>query len=46
VKAPEKHSVWFENSAHEPESEEPGKFLLSLVHYARPLAAKAEEVAP
>jgi pimeloyl-ACP methyl ester carboxylesterase len=38
VKAPEKHLVWFEHSAHEPESEEPGKFLLSLVKYARPLA--------
>jgi proline iminopeptidase len=46
VKAPEKHFVWFENSAHEPESEEPGKFLLSLVRYARPLAAKAGDVAP
>jgi proline iminopeptidase len=46
VKAPEKHWVWFENSAHEPESEEPGKFLLSLVRYARPLAAKAGDVAP
>jgi pimeloyl-ACP methyl ester carboxylesterase len=41
VKAPEKHLVWFEQSAHEPESEEPGKFLLSLVRYARPIAEKA-----
>jgi pimeloyl-ACP methyl ester carboxylesterase len=41
LKAPEKHFVWFENSAHEPETEEPGKFLLSLVRYARPLAEKA-----
>jgi proline iminopeptidase len=46
VKAPEKHFVWFEHSAHEPESEEPGKFLLSLVRYARPIAAKAGDVAP
>jgi pimeloyl-ACP methyl ester carboxylesterase len=46
VTAPEKHFVWFENSAHEPESEEPGKFLLSLVRYARPLAEKAGDVAP
>ncbi|HEX3887175.1 MAG TPA: alpha/beta fold hydrolase [Phenylobacterium sp.] len=46
VKAPEKHLVWFENSAHEPESEEPGKFLLSLVRYARPIAEKAGDVAP
>ena len=34
--APDKRFVWFENSAHEPESEEPGKFLLSLVRYALP----------
>ncbi len=46
LKAPEKHFVWFENSAHEPMSEEPGKFLLSLVRYARPIAAKAGDVAP
>jgi proline iminopeptidase len=38
LKAPRKQFVWFEHSAHEPESEEPGKFLLSLVRYARPLA--------
>ena len=43
VKAPEKHFVWFEQSAHEPESEEPGKFLLSLVRYARPIADKAAD---
>jgi pimeloyl-ACP methyl ester carboxylesterase len=41
MKAPEKHFVWFENSAHEPEFEESGKFLLSLVRYARPIAEKA-----
>jgi proline iminopeptidase len=46
VKAPEKHFVWFEHSAHEPESEEPGKFLLSLVRYARPIAVRAGDVAP
>ena len=46
VKAPEKHFVWFEHSAHEPESEEPGKFLLSLVRYARPIAVKVGDVAP
>lgn len=38
VTAPSKHFVWFENSAHLPMTEEPGKFLLSLVQYARPLA--------
>jgi pimeloyl-ACP methyl ester carboxylesterase len=46
VKAPRKQFVWFENSAHEPEFEEQGKFLLSLVDYARPLAAQAGDVAP
>jgi pimeloyl-ACP methyl ester carboxylesterase len=46
VNAPEKHFVWFEHSAHEPESEEPGKFLLSLVRYARPIAEKAGDAAP
>jgi pimeloyl-ACP methyl ester carboxylesterase len=38
LSAPGKRFVWFENSAHEPETEEPGKFLLSLVRYARPYA--------
>jgi proline iminopeptidase len=42
VKAPSKHFVWFENSAHLPMTEEPGKFLISLVRYARPLAERAE----
>jgi pimeloyl-ACP methyl ester carboxylesterase len=46
MKAPEKHWVWFENSAHEPMSEEPGKFLLSLVRYARPIAVRAGDAAP
>lgn len=46
IKAPEKRFVWFEHSAHEPMSEEPGKFLLSLVRYARPLAVKAGDAAP
>jgi pimeloyl-ACP methyl ester carboxylesterase len=46
VKAPEKHFVWFENSAHEPESEEPGKFLVALVRYARPIAVKVGDGAP
>jgi len=31
VKAPEKHLVWFEHSGHIPMTEEPGKFLFSLV---------------
>jgi hypothetical protein len=46
VKAPEKHLVWFEHSAHMPMTEEPGKFLLSLVRCARPIAEKAGDAAP
>jgi proline iminopeptidase len=46
VKAPEKHLVWFEHSGHMPMTEERGKFLLSLVRYARPAAEKAGDVAP
>ena len=46
VKAPSKKFVWFENSAHLPMTEEPGKFLISLVSLARPLAEKAADVAP
>jgi pimeloyl-ACP methyl ester carboxylesterase len=46
VKAPEKHLVWYEHSGHMPMTEEPGKFLLSVVRYARPIAEKAGDVAP
>jgi len=46
VKAPSKQFVWFEHSGHEAMNEEPGKFLVSLVRYARPLAEKAGDVAP
>jgi proline iminopeptidase len=46
VEAPEKHLVWFEHSGHLPMTEEPGKFLLSLVRYARPIAEKARDTAP
>lgn len=46
VEAPEKHLVWFEHSAHMPMTEEPGKFFLSLVRFARPIAEKAGDVAP
>jgi proline iminopeptidase len=41
VDAPSKQFVWFENSAHLPMTEEPGKFLISLVRYARPIAERA-----
>jgi proline iminopeptidase len=43
VEAPQKHLVWFEHSAHLPMTEEPGKFLISLVNYARPIAERAGE---
>ena len=41
LEAPGKKFVWFENSAHEPESEEPGKFLMSLVRDALPFARRS-----
>lgn len=46
VRAPSKALVWFENSAHEMFNEEPGKMLLALVRYARPIAERAGDVAP
>jgi pimeloyl-ACP methyl ester carboxylesterase len=46
VRAPAKRFVWFEHSAHEVMSEEPGKVLVSLVQYARPLAVRAGDAAP
>ena len=45
VKAPEKQLVWFEHSGHMPMTEEPGKFLFSLVRYARPIAERTGDVA-
>jgi proline iminopeptidase len=41
VTAPEKHFVWFEHSAHLPMTEERGKYLMSLLRYARPIAERA-----
>jgi hypothetical protein len=32
-------TLWFENSAHIPFVEEPGRFLAALLEHARPLAA-------
>lgn len=46
VKAPAKRFVWFEHSAHLPMAEEPGKFLVSLVRTARPIAERAGDVPP
>jgi len=41
VQAPMKQGVWFEHSAHMMPWEEPGKLLVSLLTYVRPLAAAA-----
>ena len=46
VRAPSKRLVWFERSAHHLTSEEPGKLLTTLVTVARPIAARAGDVAP
>lgn len=46
VHAPSKQFVWFENSAHEVMSEEPGKILVALLRYARPIAQRAGDAAP
>ena len=46
VEAPAKQFVWFEDSAHMPMTEEPGKFLVSLVRFVRPLAEKDGDAAP
>jgi proline iminopeptidase len=43
VTAPEKHFVWFEHSAHLPMTEERGKYLVSLLRYARPFAERAKD---
>lgn len=40
VRAPEKKLVWFENSAHMMQIEEPGRVLVHLVEDVRPLAGK------
>jgi proline iminopeptidase len=40
VKAPAKHLVWFEDSAHMVQEEEPGKMLVTLVDQVLPLTRK------
>lgn len=44
--APAKQLVWFENSAHMPMQEEPGRFLYHLVTDVRPIAVAARDVPP
>ena len=46
VQAPAKRFVWFEESGHMPMTEEPGKFVISLVRFVRPIAEKAGDAAP
>jgi proline iminopeptidase len=46
LKAPRKATVWFENSGHMMMIEEPGRVLVALLQYARPLAAQAGAAAP
>jgi pimeloyl-ACP methyl ester carboxylesterase len=38
LRAPRKAMVWFENSGHMMMIEEPGKVLVALLEFARPLA--------
>lgn len=46
VRAPFKQLVWFENSGHLILTEERGKFLVSLLRYARPLAERVGDGQP
>ncbi len=46
LRAPAKKLVWFENSAHMPTQEEPGRFLYHLVTDVRPIAVVAGDVPP
>ena len=41
VVAPSKLFVWFEHSAHLPMTEERGKYLITLIQRARPIAERA-----
>lgn len=43
VKAPYKKAVWFERSAHMIPWEEPGKMLVTLLEYVRPLAVQTNQ---
>ena len=43
VSAPSKHGIWFEHSSHMVPWEEPGKMLVTLLEYVRPLATAARK---
>jgi proline iminopeptidase len=40
LKAPQKRTIWFENSAHLPMIEEPGRTFAALLEHIRPLTAQ------
>jgi len=46
VRAPFKQLVWFENAGHLVMTDEPGKFLVSLLQHARPVAERAGDAPP
>jgi pimeloyl-ACP methyl ester carboxylesterase len=46
IQAPQKKIVWFENAAHMPMQEEPGRFLYHLITDVRPIAVRAGDVSP
>lgn len=46
LEAPSRTLIWFERSAHEPLSEEPGRVLAALVQHALPIAQAAGDAAP
>lgn len=46
LQAPSRTLIWFERSAHEPLSEEPGRALAALVEHALPIAQAVGDVAP
>jgi pimeloyl-ACP methyl ester carboxylesterase len=46
LEAPYKRGVWFENAAHLIPFEEPGRMLVSLLEYVRPLAVSGRSSKP
>ena len=46
IQAPQKKLVWFENAAHMPMQEEPGRFLYHLITDVRPIAVRAGDASP
>jgi proline iminopeptidase len=46
IKKPFKQFVCFEDTGHMPMTEEPGKFRVSLLRYARPIAGRVSDAVP